>query len=348
MNPFLTDIYSQPSELKKVLRSLLAEYSQQVRQVADMLTRAEEIVLTSMGSAYYSLMPMYYALLSRGKRVSLIETSELLHMPQQLDANKLYVLMSRSGESYEVSKLPAVLEKKGISSIGITMTPESTMARGVSVMLYDCSSYDALICTKAYTTMALCGLMCVSAMEEGYPDPQQFANLEEMFTWMEENKQEILKQFEEISFLGKAPNFYFLSHGYGMGVINSGSLWMEETSRKCGNVSSLENFYHGPMEISNTRTVPVFLDIYADERSDMIWEKICGYSEHLIYIGPANKGKKDCTASACVSFKYPVFDVDDGYKMILLALYFQLFAYQCALGAGIEPGNLETVSWVVK
>ena len=52
MNPFLNDIFSQPVELQRVLRSLLTQYSGQVRTVAKMLESAEEIVLTSMGSEY--------------------------------------------------------------------------------------------------------------------------------------------------------------------------------------------------------------------------------------------------------------------------------------------------------
>ena len=128
-----------------------------------------------------------------------------------------------------------------------------------------------------------------------------------------------------------------------MGVVKSGSLWVEEASRKCANVSSLDNFYHGPIELSKTRTVPVFLDVYTNERSKMIWEKICSYSNDSIYIAPYGNTPPDC-----VTINYPDFEVEEEYKMLLLSLYFQLFAYQCALLNGIEPGNLETVSWVVK
>ena len=91
MNPFLNDIYTQPSELKKVLSSLISEYQDQVYNIAHMLKTASEIVLTSMGSAYYSLMPMYYYLLRKGYRVSLVETSELLHSPEPVSYTHLDV-----------------------------------------------------------------------------------------------------------------------------------------------------------------------------------------------------------------------------------------------------------------
>ena len=344
MNPFLNDIFSQPVELQRVLRSLLTQYSGQVRTVAKMLESAEEIVLTSMGSAYYSLIPMYYALLKRGMRVRLVETSELLRAPAQLSTGKLYLLMSRSGESYEIAQLPLLLKSRGLLSVGITMTPESTMAKNVSVVLHDCSSYDALICTKAYSTMALCGLACVSAIGACPTQTDELvAGLEKMFKWMEENKEAVLRQIESIPFLRQAPNFYFLSRGCGMGVVKSASLWLEEASRKCGNVSSLDNFYHGPIELSKTQTVPVFLDVDPDERSAMIWETICGYTQTCVYVGPQGS-----VPPGCFTLNYPVFSVPEEYNMLLLALYFQLFAYQCALTNGLEPGKLETVSWVVK
>lgn len=342
MNPFLKDIFDQPSELKKVLESVTTKEIQNLKKIAEMLDHAEEIILTSMGSAYYSLMPMYYALISKGKAVSLVETSELLHTYGRIKEKALYVFMSRSGESYEIAKFTPVLMKKGVKSIGITMTPDSTMAKNVSIVLHDRSSYDSLICTKAYTTMALCGLLCVSAMGKNRLDKKLIGNLNLMLDWMDKNKELILEDIKQINFLSSVPNFYFLSRGYGMGVIKSGSLWLEEASRKIGNVSSIDNFYHGPIELSQTDTVPVFLDVYPNKRSAMIWDKICGYSQHSIYIGPRGAIK-----NSSVNINYPDFNINNEYTMILLAMYFQLFAYECALRNGIEPGNLETVSWVV-
>ncbi len=343
MNVYLKDILDQPGELKKVLKSLNEEYSKQVGQVAALLKLANEIVLTSMGSAYYSLIPMYYALVRRGYAVSLIEASELLRNQEQLDSKKLYVFMSRSGESYEVALLSRLMKKKNITSVGITMTPESTMARYVTYMLHDCASYDAMVCTKAYTSLALCGLKCVDAMEKETDNTKITSALEHMFEWLDQNKESIFEQISRLDVLKDAPNFCFLSRSYGMGVIKSGALWMEEVARKCVSVSSLDTFYHGPIELSRTNIVPVFLGVEMDDRSDLIFEIICSLTDKMICICPENAAMEKG-----IIIRYPEFQVEPEYQMLMLAFYFQFLSYCCALENGIEPGKMETLTWVVK
>ena len=63
INPILENIYQQPEELHRVLNDLTTERLETVKEVARLANLAGEIVLTSMGSALYSLMPMYEALL---------------------------------------------------------------------------------------------------------------------------------------------------------------------------------------------------------------------------------------------------------------------------------------------
>ena len=340
MNQYLSNIFEQPLELKHVLDTLIDDEYSSVMAVAEKLNEYENITLTSMGSALNSLMPMYYALLARHKSVLLIESSELLDSPGLIRPNSLYIIMSRSGESYEVAKLPELLNEKGVVSIGISMTPESTMAKGVSILLYDHSSYDALLCTKAYTSMALCGMVCVHAMDK-IPDKNALKPIYDFFDWLEENKETILKAVAEIPFPNSPLSFYLLSRSYGMGVVRSASLWLEEGAKICANVSSIDTFYHGPIELCRTQCIFVYLDARSNERSKMIWDKICSYSGNTIYFGPDE-------SNAAYNVTTPQFDLDEGYIMLMLAMYFQLLTYHCALAGGIEPGEMENVSWVIE
>ncbi|MFQ8900114.1 MAG: hypothetical protein ACLR71_20060 [[Clostridium] scindens] len=67
MDAYLTNVLEQPSELKKVWAYLLGEGRKTTEQIAGIFKGADHIVLTSMGSAYNSLMPMYYELLGKKK-----------------------------------------------------------------------------------------------------------------------------------------------------------------------------------------------------------------------------------------------------------------------------------------
>lgn len=350
MNPILKNMYEQPAELHRVLDDLAGERLEVVREVARLANLAGEIVLTSMGSALYSLMPMYEALLERGNRnVTLVETAELIHRPERVSKNALYILMSRSGESREVADFSVWLTERGYSCVAITMTPTSTMGQHCTVMLHDVSSYDKIVCIKAYSSMALCGLFVVHMLDRDVPDPDYVARLHTAFDWMEENKQSLLEAIEQIPFLGSADNFYMLSRAQGINMMRSASLWLEETAKVPANVMSLDNFYHGPMEIiraqkiTKSKTVPVLLDVLGDERSHMIWDYINQAQPENIYVGPA-----DTDMPAGVRIDVPELGLDGAHMMLVQALIFQLLSYQCAIANNVEPGMFFEEGWIVK
>ena len=348
-NVLLTNIFEQPGELKKVLDDLRGPKIEQVRHISNLMQIADEIVLTSMGSALYSLMPMYEALkATTNKRVTLEETANLIQNPGLMKKSALYILMSRSGESREVADFSVYLKENQYCSVAITMTPTSTMGRNCTYMLHDIASYDAIVCIKAYSSMALCGLFLVSMMGRKDPDEELVSKLHRAFDWMEENKQDIFRQIQAIPYFEKTDAFYMLSRGFGINMMRSASLWVEETAKTMANVMSLDNFYHGPMEVIRFHhivkqvTTPVLLDVITNERSKMIWGKINAAVPDSIYIGPEGK-----EASGGVQLIYPEFDLEPTWTSLIIALYLQLISYQCAVCKGIEPGTFLDDGWVV-
>lgn len=350
MNVLLQNIYEQPSELKKVLDDLCGPKLEKVREINNLMQIADEIVLTSMGSAFYSLMPMYESLKEVGyKNVTLTETADLIYHPERMNRKALYILMSRSGESREVADFSGYLKENGYISVAITMTPDSTMAKNCTYMLYDIASYDAIVCIKAYSTMALCGLFLTAMLGKEKPDQELVKRLHQAFDWMEEKKENIFEQIKAIPYFGTADGFYLISRGYGINMMRSGSLWIEETAKLMSNVMSIDNFYHGPMEVIRFQekvkqvTIPVFLDVVSDERSEMIWEKVNLFAPDSIYIGA--EGKK---AAGGVCLSYPEFRLPKSCTILIIALYFQLISFQCAVSRGIEPGTFLDEGWIVK
>lgn len=350
MNPILQNIYEQPGELDRVLDDLAGDKLDVVRRICRLMDLAGEVVLTSMGSALYSCMPAYEALVAMGRRnVRLVETAELIHDHSLVSRNALYVLMSRSGESREVADFSQWLVANGYLCVTITMTPDSTMARHCTVMLHDVASYDKIVCLKAYSSMALCGLFLASMLGREEPDAALVGRLHAAFSWMEGSKEDILAQIEAIDFLGETDGFYLLSRAEGLNMMRSASLWLEETAKIPANVMSIDNFYHGPMELirahtlTRTTTTPVLLDVLPDPRSRMIWDKVCDAVPRAIYVGAHPEASR-----AQVAFRLPDLGLDRPWMMLVEALYFQLLSYQVALVNGIEPGTFFDEGWVVK
>lgn len=348
-NPILQNIYEQPKELERVLDDLSGPKLAQVLEICRVAHLAGEIVLTSMGSALYSLMPMYEAMLDAGMRnVRLVETAELIHHPERLSRNALYFMMSRSGESREVADFSRWLREHRFTSACVTMTPDSTMATNCTYVLHDIASYDKIVCIKAYSSMALCGLYIVSMMNRDTPDKSLVASLKNAFSWMEDNKESLLGAMEGVGCLPQADSFYLLSRGWGINMMRSASLWLEETAKVPANVMSIDNFYHGPMElvraqgIAKSKTVPVLLDAIPDSRSKMIWGYVNDATQDTLYFG------SDPTSKAGYRFTFPDLGLPAHWMMLVQAMYFQLLSYQTAIANGIEPGMFFEDGWVVR
>ena len=232
MNVLLQNIFEQPSELKRVLDDLRGPKLETVRQISNMMQIADEIVLTSMGSAFYSLMPMYEELQSQCRcKVVLVETADLIQHAERINKDALYILMSRSGESREVADFSEYLKENNCCSVAITMTPESTMGKNCTYLLHDIASYDAIVCIKAYSSMALCGLFCASMIGRKEEDPILIERMYQAFDWMETEKENIYSSMTKVPYFKNTDSFYMLSRGYGINMMRSGSLWIEETAK---------------------------------------------------------------------------------------------------------------------
>lgn len=163
-----------------------------------------------------------------------------------------------------------------------------------------------------------------------------------------QEKEKIYSKMMEIPYYENTDSFYLLSRGYGINMMRSGSLWIEETAKTLTNIMSIDNFFHGPMEIIRSHaivkavTMPVLLDVLPDDRSEMIWSKINEAVPKSVYIGPER-----ALATGGISFIYPEFDLPGSYTTLIIALYLQLFSYQCAAAKGIEPGTFYDEGWIV-
>ncbi len=219
MNQFLKDILDQPAALQTALDYTLSSVGMaDLGRAARMITSARRVVLTSMGSALYSLIPLHHELARVHPAVHLVETAELLAEPLS-GSDTLYLILSRSGESGEVAAFSTYLHERGMPVIAVTMTPSSTLARSADLVLHDPVPYDGLICTKAYTTLTLVGLLLASQVS-GTLTATLTAGLASSFEWLEDSKETFRKAAAAIDWLNGS--LYFLSYGVGDALTLSG------------------------------------------------------------------------------------------------------------------------------
>ena len=335
MNTFLEDILAQPAALRLTLESMLNESLAGLEAAASLTGGASRVVLTSMGSALYSLAPMAYALAKLHPNVHLVETAEQMNMP--FVPGTLYVIMSRSGESKEIADFAAVLRQRGEPLLAITMTPDSTLAKNASQVIVDPAPFDGFICTKAYTSMALIGMLIVSRLENKF-DPHLVSQLGKAFDWMDEHKHAMLKQIQGINWLGES--LTFLSRRAGMSLAQTGALWLEESSRLRASYSSIDFYLHGPVEQVDEGYRGVWIDLAPDEVSRAQYQEMAAKGGLLICVGPEAEGLN--------GINVPAFDLPEVYRILPAAMPVQMIAYQTAAALGLVAGEMRYLSWVVK
>ena len=335
MNTFLGDILAQPAALRQTLASMLEENRAALERAAELIGAASRVVLTSMGSALYSLAPMAYALSEVHPNVHLVETGEQQNLP--FFADTLYVIMSRSGVSKEIAEYAAMLRQGGQPLLAITMTPGSTLAKNASLVIHDPAPYDGFICTKAYTSLALIGMLIASRLKNGLDQPL-VENLGKAFVWMEDHKNAMLEQVSGIAWLGES--LTFLSRRAGMGLAQSGALWLEEAARRRASYSSIDFYMHGPVEQVDETYRGVWIDLTPDDLSRAQYQEVAGKGGTLICVGPEAMGP--------AGFTIPAFDLPEVYRILPAAMPVQMIAYQSATNLGLQAGEMRYLNWVVK
>lgn len=335
MSVFLSDIFSQPTALIDVLKHFTKEEFDILKKAAEQIKEYPRVVLTSMGSAYHSLMPMYYSLREEKMCVHYFETSEALRLP--FFPETLYVIMSRSGESREIVEYARVLRERDEELIAITMSPESKLAENASLIVHDPAPYDGLICVKAYTSMVLIGLL-ISSMVKGTWTKKLMGYLRDAFDWMEESKKGIEEQVSSIPWLGES--FTYLSSGIGVGLGLAGALWMEEGARIRCSCSSIDQFRHGPVEQVDETFNGVFINLENREQD-------VAYIEYIQELGGSVERLR-VGGDPSESLAIPSFNLPVEYRILPAAMPVQIIADKSAARQGREAGKMRHVGWVIK
>jgi glucosamine--fructose-6-phosphate aminotransferase (isomerizing) len=335
MNTFLEDILAQPAALRLTLASMLEENQAALELAAEMIGGASRLVLTSMGSAHYSLAPMAYALGRLHPNVHLVETGEQMSLP--FVPGTLYVIMSRSGESKEIAEYAAVLRQRGETLLAITMTPDTTLAKNASLVVHDPAPFDGFICTKAYSTLALIGMLIISRLENKLDRPL-VDGLGRAFDWIEAHQDAMLTRMQGIAWLGKS--LTFLSRRARMSLAHSGALWLEEAARQRASYSSIDFHLRGPVEQVDEGYRGVWIDLAPDALSRAQYGEVAGKGGVLICVGPEAAGPD--------GFNIPAFDLPEVYRILPAAMPVQMIAYQSAAALGLQAGDMRYLSCVVR
>lgn len=335
MTPLLENILQQPSAWKHLQRYHLGEGRDRLRAAAELLSGKKRIVITGMGASLFAGMGFAYALASSGLSAQAIEASELLYfLDPEVDAETAVVLVSRSGESIEITRLLKRIQGRGALSVGITNIPESSLAREVDRPILIASPPDEFVAIQTYTaTLATFALLYAAMRDELSVAAQELQETTEVLShWIPEC---VYGRDQWDGFLNSTQPDYLLGRGPGLGSVAEGVLLMHEIAKHPAVGMSAPQFRHGPVEVVDGAFHAVVFGTQRQtaELDAALANDLLAMHGTVRWLGPSIPG---CTAP--VLCDWPA-GVPKQFCSLVETVPLQCLAYRKAELMGVPPGK---------
>ncbi len=247
--PLLENILAQPAALGTIAAYQFGEGAAGLRKAAALLRTKKRVVLSGMGASLFACQAFQYELARRGVDAAAIETAELLYFtPVAFDSDTGVVLVSRSGESVEVTKLLSLLRARSAAVIGVVNVPASTLAANADAAIVMGSPADQMVAIQTYTgTLATLALLGAEMARELDVAHAELAATAEMLKQIVPPSVAARADWDDL--LGTAAPLYILGRGPSLGTVAEGVLLMHETAKAPAVGMSIAQFRHGPVEV---------------------------------------------------------------------------------------------------
>jgi len=331
----LQNILDQPRSIEAVSAYQLGEGRGAMHGAADAVGKANQIVMSGMGSSLFACTPLSYYLSRRGVAASVIEASELFHYHVEVcRPGSIVILLSRSGETIEVTKLLPVLKEKQVTVIGVTNVPNSTLARESDYPILVHSFADQLVAVQTYVgtivTLLLLGARIAGDSESRWE--QAIAALTRALSSFIPDCVDLSNGWRE--FLNGAEAIYLLGRGPSLGSVSEGTLLFHEVAKAPASAMSAAHFRHGPVEVvSGAFRAIVFATQTAARDLDVaLASDIAGMGGNARVIGT---GEIDARLRFC---SWPD-GVPEALTPVVEIVPVQIAALRLAEWRGITPGD---------
>lgn len=251
MNPYISDILSQPIALRKAVKKYSLD---SLAPIVACLQNNEfdRLVITGMGASYNAAYPACLALSGLPIPVVLMNTAELVHsMGGQIGSRTLLWANSQSGRSAELLHLLERIKSSPPACLLTSVNDEaSPLATAADVCLPIYAGLESTVSTKTYVNTLAVNLLAVqqlsgrdiellrNAMLNAADEIEHFLS-----NWqVRVNKlDELLDDFEDLILLGR---------GTSMSAVWNGALTNKEAAKFSLEGMNAAEFRHGPLELA--------------------------------------------------------------------------------------------------
>jgi glucosamine--fructose-6-phosphate aminotransferase (isomerizing) len=303
-----------------------------MEQAAALLRSANKVVIAAMGASLFASIPLQYLLCSLGVDAVAIEAGELLHYLNGSWKNAVVLMVSRSGESIEISRLLTAMKSK-VPIIGVTNEPQSQLSRSADVSLFLSSLPDQIVAIQTYTgtllALHLLGSAVAGRLDASRAEARQ---LLPVFASHIERSAAAIEQWD--AFLHPHSNLYLLARGPSLASALEGALLFHEVAKAPAVAMPIASFRHGPVEVVDSR-FRGFVFAPKDNTQELnlaMANDLVRFGAQVRLIGPSSslsKGLPLCETPALPGTLAPLFEI----------VPLQVAALRLAILRGIEPGS---------
>jgi glucosamine--fructose-6-phosphate aminotransferase (isomerizing) len=251
MNPYISDILSQPAALREAVQKFSTA---PLAPIAARLQNGDfdRIVITGMGASYNAAYPAYLQLSSLPIPVTLVNAAELVHyMDGQLGSRTLLWANSQSGRSAELLHLLQRFEPTPTACILASVNDESSpLATAADVCLPIHAGPESTVSTKTYVNTLAVNLLAAQQLAGREVEPLKNAMLTAA-DGIENFLNDWQARVNELdAMLGDFESLLLLGRGASMSAVWNGALTNKEAAKFSLEGMNAAEFRHGPLELA--------------------------------------------------------------------------------------------------
>jgi len=259
MNPYISDILSQPAALRDAVEnfsvSSLASIAERIQK-----GKFDRLIITGMGSSFNAAYPAYLQLTRLSIPVILVNAAELIHyMDGQIGPRTLLWANSQSGRSAELLHLLKWIESTQPACLLTCVNDEtSPLASAADICLPIYAGPESTVSTKTFTNTLAINLLAAyhltgNDVEILKRDMLAVADATESYLgdWQSHvsGLNEMLGEFETMILIGR---------GASMAAVWNGALINKEAAKFPLEGMNAADFRHGPLELVSPGFVTLF------------------------------------------------------------------------------------------
>jgi glucosamine--fructose-6-phosphate aminotransferase (isomerizing) len=252
MNPYISDILSQPAALREAVKKYSPDA---LAPIATGLQNGEfdRLVITGMGASYNAAYPAYLELSGLPIPVVLVNAAELVHyMNRQIGARTLLWANSQSGRSAELLHLLQRIGPTPPACLLASVNDEaSSLATAADICLPVHAGPESTVSTKTYVNTLGVNLLAAQQLAGRDIEPLKVAMLTaaDGIEHFLSNWQARVNELDAM--LGNFETLILLGRGASMSAVWNGALTSKEAAKFSLEGMNAAEFRHGPLELAS-------------------------------------------------------------------------------------------------